>query len=92
VPEDEQLTREQAEACLKIVQDWIAIRGGKQWLGHLKLYEPGFHCGGWAIALEGGPEEWPWYISQDKSITWPEGAFVEAGATWYLGLHGGHNC
>lgn len=88
--ENERLTREQAEACLKIVQDWLTKRGD-EWAAHeAKLYEPGFHCTGWAIALEGGPEEWPWHISQEG--IWPKDVFVEPGASWYLGLYVGHSC
>lgn len=83
--ENEQLTREQAEACLKIVQDWIDKKSGPGW--EVKLYEPGFHCTGWALALEGGPVMWPWLISQDTAVMWPDGVHIEPGASWYLGLY-----
>lgn len=82
--ETKQLTREQAETCLKIVDDWLSMAtGGAQW--GPKLYEPGFHCNGWAIALEGGPEDWPWHVSQEG--IWPKDVFVEPGSSWYLGLY-----
>lgn len=84
--DSEQLTREQAEACLKIAQDWVGLRAGPGWSDEMKLYEPGFHCDGWAIALEGGPEDWPWHVSQAEDI-WPQGVFAEAGSDWYLGLY-----
>ena len=79
----EQLTREQAEACLKIVQDWIDEKYGPGY--EVKLYDPGFHCTGWALVLTGMPDEWPWLISQAGH--WPQGVFAEPGSDWYLGLY-----
>lgn len=82
---DEQLTREQAEACLTIVQSWLA---DPHTGGQAKLYEPGFHCGGWAIALEGGPDDWPWQVSQAiGEFGWPEGVYAEPVNHWCLGLY-----
>lgn len=84
--QNEQLTREQAEACLKIVQEWIDKKQGVPgW--EVTLYEPGFHCDGWSAALEGTEIEWPWLMSTDESVTWPDGVFAEPGASWYLGLY-----
>lgn len=84
----EQLTREKAEECLATVREWLVKKDGQWAADEAKLYEPGFHCNGWAIALEGGPEEWPWHISQDVGEEgWPDGVFVEPGASWYLSLH-----
>lgn len=78
----EQLTREQAEACLLAVQNWIC---DPHTGGTAKLYEPGFHCDGWAIVMDHGPQDWPWHVSQED--IWPDGVFVQAGSHWYLGLY-----
>jgi hypothetical protein len=83
--ENEQLTREQAEACLTIVQSWI---GDPHTAGRAKLYEPGFHCDGWAIAMDGGPFEWPYQVTEAMYPNgWPDGVFAEPGSNWYLGLY-----
>lgn len=84
----EQLTREQAEQCLATVREWLVKAGGQWAADEAKLYDPGFHCGGWAIALEGGPEEWPWHVSQAVGEEgWPDGVFAEPVASWCLGLY-----
>jgi hypothetical protein len=88
VSEDEtpQLTREQAEACLKIAKDWVALRAGSGWSDEMKLYEPGFHCDGWAIALT-GLKSWPWHVTQDAAVSWPVRVYAEAVNDWCLGLY-----
>lgn len=79
------ITEEQAKACLDLVKEWIERKAGPGW--EPKLYEPGFHAEGWTIALEGLADlEWPWTMSQDKSVPWPDGVWVEAGSDWYLSL------
>lgn len=86
--ENPQLTREQAEECLATVREWLVKIDGQQTADEAKLYDPGFHCNGWAIALEGGPEDWPWRVSQDVGEEgWPDGVFAEPGSNWYLGLY-----
>lgn len=81
----EALTEAQALACFKIVRAWIHDKVGPSW--QPVLYGVGFHCNGWAIALEGALDDWPWHLSQDESVTWPDGVFAEPGASWYLGLY-----
>jgi len=79
------ITEAQAQQCLKTVAIWIEENAGGGY--DPALYEPGFHADGWTIALEGIAHiEWPWTISQDESVTWPEGVRVEAGSHWYLSL------
>lgn len=86
--EPPQLTREQAEASLKIVRTWLARKHSQWAANNATLYEPGFHCDGWAIALDGGPEDWPWHVSQDiGEKDWPIGVYAEPGSRWYLGLY-----
>lgn len=84
--ENEQLTREQAEACLKIVKDWVALYAATGWADEVKLYEPGFHCDGWAIWLE-GLEDWPQAISHSADVTWPPGMYAGAVNHVCLGLY-----
>ena len=87
--ENPRVNAKTAGDCLLIVQSWL---GDPRTGGEAKLYPPGFHCNGWAVALEGGPEDWPWHISQDESVEWPPNVLVEPGASWYLGLYLGHGC
>jgi hypothetical protein len=85
--EQPQLAREQAEQALATVREWLVAKGSWD-ADEVELYEPGFHCNGWAIALEGGPEEWPWHVSQDVGEEgWPDGVFAEPVNHWCLGLY-----
>lgn len=81
----EVITKTQAAECLAIVQAWVNEKSGPGW--DPQLYPPGFHANGWTIALEGSFEDWPYRMSEDETITWPRGVWVEAGNTWYLGLY-----
>lgn len=84
--ETKHITEEQAQACLKTVQEWIDRQAGPGW--EPKAYGPEFHSQGWTIALEGLAHlEWPWTMSQDEEVVWPDGVWVEPGADWYLCLH-----
>lgn len=80
----QQLSRETAEQCLKLVTDWLTTQGTNE---APTLYEPGFHCSGWAIALEGGPDVWPVDLTHEGGVVWPKGVFAEPGSHWYLGLY-----
>ena len=81
---DRYLTEEEAAACLKIVKEWIERKAGPEW--DPRLYRPGHEGDFWNISLEGAQDDWPWLMSQDESVTWPKGVYVEAGASWYLCL------
>lgn len=82
---DHYLTEEKATVCLKIVNEWIEKKAGPGW--EPALYPPGHEGGYWNVSLEGAMDNWPWLLSMDESVTWPEGVWVEAGASWYLALH-----
>jgi hypothetical protein len=85
--EREQLTREQAEACVKIVQAWVG-KVDPEAAALATLYEPGFQCGGWAVTLqEQGPEDWPMWVCDMVDDEWPKGVFAEPVSHWCLGLY-----
>ena len=91
--ETKQLTREQADACLKLVQEKITERAGAEWARELMLHEPGFHTGGWSISLDGvnviyDNGGWPWEVSNEiGEFGWPEGVHAEAVNNCILGLY-----
>lgn len=80
----EVITAEQANACLAIVQAWIDKTAGPGW--EPALYEPGHEGNYWNISLEGAQDDWPWLMSNDELVIWPDGVRVEAGASWYISL------
>lgn len=84
------LTLTQASVCLEITKGWIA-RTDPSAAADLALYPPGFHADGYTIALEGGPEDWPWHLTQDETITMPGGIFAEPVNGWCLGLYPDHD-
>ncbi len=81
---NEPITRELAEATLAAVREQFAdyLEGidpndqkRQPW-----LYEPGFHCNGWAIAWEGvGPRDWADYACRDTVDTRAMNAHIQAG-------------
>jgi hypothetical protein len=78
------LSKATAEHCLNLVTIWLAAHGAEE---APKLYEPDFHCGGWAIALEGGPIAWTLDLTDSDGVTWPKGVFAEPVNHWCLGLY-----
>jgi hypothetical protein len=81
-----QLTHSQAKAVLEMVRAWIATTDPYA-AKEVRLYEPGFHTGGWSIALEGGPYEWPMTVCESLRATCPVGVFAEPVNHWCLGLY-----
>lgn len=73
------ITEAQAGACLAIVRKYTGDDSAA-------LYGPGHEGEFFNISLEGGMEEWAIRISQDDTVVWPEGVWVEPVASWCLAL------
>lgn len=69
-----------AQRCLKIVEGFV----GEGW--EPALYPPGHEGEMWVVSLEGAGE-WSIDLSNDDTVTWPDGVFVEPVASWCLGLY-----
>jgi hypothetical protein len=78
------LSRKTAEACLAVVQQYIDRTEGEGW--EPKLYPPGHEGPFWVVSLE-CQSDWAIDIGSAEGITWPDGVFPEAVASWCLGLH-----
>lgn len=76
----EPLRRETAE----IVRTAIADRYDPEMFGTPTLYEPGFHCSGWAVAWEEAPDGWVHEVSQHVRF---RGVFIEPVNHWCVGLY-----
>lgn len=78
------VTKDDAERCLKAVTAWLELRSGPETGAALYVDHEGPY---WNIACEGVLYGWPWLLSQDDTIIWPDGVHVEAGTGWSLNLH-----
>lgn len=78
------LSRTQAEACLKIVQQYVDQKYGEGW--EPKLYAPGHEGPYWNISLEGA-DEWALRIGGYDETQFPSGVFAEPVYPWCLGLY-----
>jgi hypothetical protein len=80
----EVLTVGKFEQARRVVKDWLA----KTYPGvdMPTPYKPGHEGDKWVLTLEIEPD-WAIEISQDGSVEWPNGVWVEAVNPWCLGLH-----
>lgn len=83
--DDDTLTREQAEACLPLIQAYIDRTAGPGWT--VNLFPPGHECDHWVASLECGSDCWPYVISEPGTVTWPDGVAVGAVNHLALSLH-----
>jgi hypothetical protein len=76
----EQISFEVAEQVCKSI---AALYDFELW-GTPTLYDPGFHCSGWAVVWEEGPEEWISRVSDSVQVP---GVLIEPVNHWCLGLY-----
>lgn len=79
----EVLTIGKADACRLTVRQWFEGRG---YDNTPAMYKPGHEGAMWVLSLE-GYEDWAIELADDKSVTWPDGVFIEPVAGWCLGLY-----
>lgn len=85
--DNEQLTREQAEAAFALVKEHLAT-ADPSYASDAILQEPGIQCTGWAITLECDMESWPvWVNDKIGELGWPDGVFAEPVTHCHLGLY-----
>lgn len=72
------LSRAVVMECRDIVRAWTRDDTAT-------AYDPGHEGPYWVISLEGGPDNWPYQISE--TVQWPAGVWVEPVNHFALGLH-----
>lgn len=72
------------QSVAEVVYIAISHRYDAQMWGTPTLYDPGFHCSGWAVAWEEAPDGWVHEVSKHVRI---EGVFIEPVNHWCVGLY-----
>lgn len=72
----------QVDAALAVVRQWLGAEDGP----HIKRRSLGHEGPYWCVSGEIG-RDWPYPISVDQSVTWPDGIWVEPVNHFALAIH-----
>lgn len=79
----EVLTIRKADEAKFVAEAWFKDKG---YADMPAMYKPGHEGSMWVLSLE-GYDDWAVELSQDESVRWPVGVWVEPVASWCLGLY-----
>lgn len=85
---DRHLTEEEAHTCAGILREWFERRTEVARVP--SVHRPDLKRDCWRLTVRRAiwPSEWPWEVSRDDSLKWPEGVWVEPpGGGGTLNLH-----